>query len=155
MLYNNVINEILDKLCINIGKPDLVLDSVNEMELEHIYDLKLLGIKAIILDVDDTLRTNMGSIPAINREWINMINNNFKVIVLSNGKDYRIEKYFKSLGITYISLANKPLKKNFIVALDHLETKPSETLFIGNDIIADIYGAKRNDIKTAYVKKYK
>ena len=64
------------------------------------------------LDVDDTLRTDMQSIPEVNQQWLESIRGKVKIIILSNGIDRKIEEYFSQKGIDYICFAHKPFKKN-------------------------------------------
>ena len=94
----------------------------------------------------------MGEIPDVNKEWIDMIKEELKVIIVSNGVDKKIERYFELLGIDYIGFAHKPLKKNFRKACEKLDLEPEEILVIGDDTFSDIYGGRRNNMKTVQVK---
>lgn len=95
-------------------KPDMTLSKVNELDVQAIEKLKQqYGIEAIILDVDDTLRKEMKDIPKCNKEWIEGLKDKIKIMIVSNGVDKDIEKYFNKNGIDYIGFACKPLKKNF------------------------------------------
>ena len=79
-----------------IIKPDRTIDKVADLDEAYINAIKeQYGIKGVILDVDDTLRSNMNAIPPINQEWIDQLSKQLKIIVVSNGKDGRMEKYFK------------------------------------------------------------
>ena len=116
---------VAEKLCdlvhyalSKIIKPDMTLNKVNELDIQAIEKMKQqYGIEAIILDVDDTLRKEMKDIPKCNKEWIEGLKGKIKIMIVSNGVDRDIEKYFKENGIDYIGFACKPLKKNFIKAL--------------------------------------
>lgn len=95
-------------------KPDITLNKVNELDIQAIEKLKQqYGIEAIILDVDDTLRKEMKDIPKVNKEWIEGLKGKIKIMIVSNGVDKDIEKYFNENGIDYIGFACKLLKKNF------------------------------------------
>lgn len=135
-------------------KPDMTLNKVNELDVQAIEKLKQqYGIEAVILDVDDTLRKEMKEIPKCNKEWIESLKDKIKIIIVSNGVDQNIEKYFKENGIDYIGFACKPLKKNFLKACERMNVKPENVLTIGNSLFDDIYGGKRNKMKTALVKE--
>ena len=137
-----------------IIKPDLTLNKVNELDIQAIEKMKQqYGIEAIILDVDDTLRKEMKDIPKCNKEWIEGLKGKIKIMIVSNGVDKDIEKYFKENGIDYIGFACKPLKKNFLKACEKMNVKPENVLAIGNSLFDDIYGGKRNNMKTALVKE--
>ena len=134
-------------------KPDITVDKVTELDEEQIEKLKQkYGIEGIILDVDETLRKNMKNIPPANRQWIEKLKNQIKIIILSNGTDKKIEDYFSKNGIDYISFAHKPLKKNFLKACKEMDVKPDKVLVIGDSLLDDVYGGKRNNMKTALVK---
>ena len=45
------------------------------------------------------------------------------------------------------------VKKNFLKACEKMNVKPENVLAIGNSLFDDIYGGKRNKMKTALVKE--
>lgn len=137
-----------------IIKPDMTLNKVNELDIQAIEKMKQqYGIEAIILDVDDTLRKEMKDIPKCNKEWIEGLKGKIKIMIVSNGVDRDIEKYFKENGIDYIGFACKPLKKNFLKACEKMNVNPESVLMVGDSLFDDIYGGKRNNMKTALVKE--
>ena len=124
------------------------------LKREDIVSLKQkLGIEGVILDIDDTLRSGMNKIPKCNEQWLDMLKEELKVIVVSNGIDGNVEKFLEAKGIDYIGFAHKPMKKNFIKACDRLGITPEKTLVIGDSVWCDIFGGQRNNMKTAHVKK--
>lgn len=134
-------------------KPDITLEKVNQLDATVIDILKeRYGIAGIILDVDETLRKEMKDIPKCNKEWIESLKGKLKVIILSNGKDQQIEQYFRENGIDYIGFAHKPLKKNFLKACEKMDVSPDKVLVVGNDLLTDIYGGRRNNMKTVLIK---
>lgn len=136
-------------------KPDITVDSVGELDVDAIERLKQeYGIEAIILDVDDTIRKeNLSGIPKHNKEWIESLKGRIKIIILSNGVDKEIESYVKEQGIDYIGFALKPLKHNFRKACKQMDVAPDKVLVVGNSLFDDVYGGKRNKMKTALVKR--
>lgn len=135
-------------------KPDMTVDKVSDLDAQEIERIKQeYGIEAIILDVDETLRSDMQSIPKVNQEWIESLQGRVKMIILSNGIDKNIEQYFAARGIDYIGFAHKPFKKNFLKACEKLGVKPTDTLVVGDSLFDDVYGGKKNQMKTALVRK--
>lgn len=135
-------------------KPDITLEKVNELDSNAIDKLKQqYGIEGIILDVDKTLRKEMKDIPKCNQDWIESLRGKVKIIILSNGIDKKIEKYFQEKEIEYIGFAHKPLKKNFIKACKQMNVTTDKVLVIGDSLLDDIYGGKKNNMKTALVKE--
>lgn len=155
MIANKIyeaVNYVLSKKI----KPDIKLEDVTEIDLDKITELKeKYGIEGIILDVDDTLRKDMKSIPKCNEKWLDSIKEQLKVIVVSNGLDKNMDEFFKLKDIEYIGFAYKPFKKNFIKACEKMEIEPQNVLVVGDSLIDDIYGGRRNDMKTALVKTVK
>ena len=152
---------VAEKLCdlvhyalSKIIKPDMTLNKVNELDIQAIEKMKQqYGIEAIILDVDDTLRKEMKDIPKCNKEWIEGLKGKIKIMIVSNGVDRDIEKYFKENGIDYIGFACKPLKKNFLKACEKMNVNPESVLMVGDSLFDDIYGGKKNNMKTALIKE--
>ena len=148
------IYELVNYMLAKKIKPDIKLETVGALSKEDIRKLKdELGIQGVILDIDETVRKDMNKIPKCNEEWIDMLKDELKVIVVSNGIDKGIENFFILKGIDYIGFAHKPLKKNFIKACEMLGIAPEKILVIGDSLFSDIYGGKRNNMKTALVKK--
>lgn len=146
----DLIHYIMSKLI----KPDMTIEKVTQLSVEEIEKLKQrYGIEGIIIDVDETLRKEMREIPKCNKDWISDLNGKIKIVILSNGIDNKIEEYFKEEGIEYIDFAHKPLKKNFQKACKKMNVRPDKVLVIGDSLLDDIYGGKRNNMKTVLVKK--
>ena len=145
--------EMINYLLSKFIKPDITIKCVTQLNSEKIENLKTkYGIEGVILDVDDTLRKNMGNIPQCNREWIENLRGKLKIVILSNGVDKKIESYFKEIGIDYIGFAHKPLKKNFKKACEKMGVSTDKVLVIGDSVIDDIYGGKINGMRGALVK---
>ena len=145
----SLIHYVLAKLI----KPDITIDTVTELDEKQIKEIKRkYEIEGIILDVDETLRKNMNDIPKVNREWIEKLRGQLKVIILSNGKDKKVEDYFKAKGIDYIAFAHKPLKKNYLRACQLLNLPTYKVMVVGDSLFDDIHGGQRNDMVTALVK---
>lgn len=102
-LIADKIMDLLHYVLSKFIKPDITLENVNQLDSNAIDKLKQqYGIEGIILDVDETLRKEMKDIPKCNKEWIESLKDKLKVIIVSNGKDQKIEQYFKEIGIDYI-----------------------------------------------------
>ena len=115
--------------------PDIKIDKVTDLSREEIrYVKQRYNLEGVILDIDDTLRKDMKKIPKCNEEWLNMIKQELKVIVVSNGNDKKIEEFFREKDIDYIGFAHKPLKRNFIKACERLKIQPENVLVVGDSL---------------------
>ena len=150
-----IVNKILDLIDFTLSKfikADMNIKNVREITEEVILKLKNEEqIEGIIIDVDETLRKDMNSIPKCNREWLEMVAKHLKIIILSNGKDDKIEEFFLFFGINYIYLAHKPLKKNFLRACEKISVEPKKVVVVGDGIFQDIHGGNKNNMKTIQV----
>lgn len=152
-LIADKIMDLLHYVLSKFIKPDMILEKVNQLDQNAIDKLKQqYGIEGIILDVDETLRKEMKNIPKCNKEWIESLKGKLKVIIVSNGKDKKTEQYFREIGIDYIGFAHKPLKKNLLKACEKMNLSPNKVMIIGDSLFDDIYGGKRNNMKTALIK---
>ena len=137
-----------------VVKPDMTVDKVSDLDVQEIERIKQeYGIEAIILDVDETLRADMQSIPKVNQDWLESLNGRVKMIILSNGVDKSIEQYFADRGIDYIGFACKPFKRNFVKACQRLNVKPENVMVVGDSLFDDVHGGKKNQMKTVLVRK--
>lgn len=147
-IYNSINNQLK-----KVIKPTIKLKKVTDIDLYLVKKLKTEhGIGGIILDVDETLRKDMMQIPDCNKQWIEFMKQEFKVVILSNGYDGKIKKFANDRGIDYISFAKKPLSKGMKTACTKMGLEPENVLVIGDDIITDIYGGNRCGMLTAIVE---
>lgn len=151
---------IVDKICdltnymlSKIIKPDICVENVREINSKMIHTLKeQYGIEGVILDVDETIRKDLNKIPSCNKKWIESLKGELKIIIVTNGSDKDVEDFFRARDIDYIGFAHKPLKKNFMKACEKMNLPPDKVLVVGDRVFDDIYGGKRNNMRTALVK---
>jgi len=147
-IYNSINNQLK-----KVIKPNITLKKVADIDLYLIKKLKTeYGIGGIIVDVDETLRKDMMQIPDCNKQWIEFMKSEFKVIILSNGYDGKVKKFANDRGIDYMSFAKKPLSKGMKTACAKMGLEPENVLVIGDDIVTDIYGGNRCGMLTAIVE---
>lgn len=114
--------------------------------------LKSIGIKNIIFDVDNTL------IPyeeyTLDKKYNNKINElkkDFNIIIMSNSRSDRVLKIVKDLDVEAYYSSMKPLKKNYKKILN--KYNKDECVFIGDQFMTDILGAKRMKCKVILVDR--
>ncbi len=131
--------------------PDLYCQKVTDIQPEF---LKEKNIKALILDVDNTLLDfNLNIIDGLKQWYDNISKNNIKCMILSNSsKTKKVEKVANLLNISYINFAMKPLKKGFKLAQKQLDIPNENIAVIGDQIFTDVIGAKRSNMFSILVK---
>ncbi|MDE6092287.1 MAG: YqeG family HAD IIIA-type phosphatase [Ruminococcus sp.] len=114
--------------------------------------LKKLGIKGLILDVDNTLTTHDNPEPAENvPEWIDsMKKNNIKLIIVSNNHPPRVKPFADMLGIDFVCEGKKPLSKGFKEAVQKINLPKKNIAAVGDQIFTDVLGANLYGIKMLY-----
>lgn len=92
--------------------PDLYIENVLEID-ENIVKEK--GIKALLLDIDNTLvYYNKNILSGVEKWSKKMKDMGIKLCILSNSNNKeKVEKVAKMLEIPYIYFANKPFKSGF------------------------------------------
>lgn len=135
---------MLKKLC-----PKYQADSILALDVEV---LEQSGIKGIIFDLDNTLVEWKKD--TLTPEVIDLISRlkdkGFKLCILSNALEHRVEVVAQTLNIPYVSRAIKPRKSPFRKALEIMGTKPAETAIVGDQLFTDILGGNRMKLYTIW-----
>jgi HAD superfamily phosphatase (TIGR01668 family) len=121
-------------------------------------NLKQKGFKYIITDLDNTLISYDESLPTrqITVAFTKLKEMGFEIILLSNNHPPRIDKFVQNLGIKGIASARKPLKKGFKKAMKLMDgATKTNTLVIGDQLVTDIFGAKRMGLYAVLVDPLK
>ena len=128
--------------------PDEYLDSAYEIDYERLYEE---GYRGLIYDIDNTLVPH--GAPADERaialfERLRRIGFG----LLSNNQIDRVAPFADEIQAGYIENAHKPSVKNYRKAMELLGTDTGNTIFIGDQLFTDVYGAKRTGIRNILVK---
>ena len=128
-------------------KPDIKLHGITDITVEI---LNKYDIKALLLDVDNTMSTHHGTILTDGLlEWIAyMQQNGIKLIVVSNSKRWRVEPFAGRIGLPFVSLACKPLPNGYLRGAKALGEKRKNVAIVGDQIFTDILGGKAVGVKT-------
>ena len=124
----------------NFFRPTYFVDSVADISADFLIKN---DIKALILDVDDTITTHGSKkIDSKTEKWLEDLNiHKIKLILLSNNFKYRVSQIAEHIGVPYVYSGMKPLPNGFIKALDILHITKENTMVVGDQIFTDILGA--------------
>lgn len=130
--------------------PDAYLKKVEDINIEFLNKNK---IKALLLDVDNTLVDNTKRMSESVKKWAKELKGQgVKLYILSNTNDKeKIIKISKELGIKYYNFAMKPLKRGFKKAQKDLNEKNENIAIVGDQIFTDVIGGKRSKMYTILV----
>lgn len=130
--------------------PSKYVESTYGIPFERLYEK---GCRGIIFDIDNTLVPH--GAPADERavelfERLQRIG--FKCCLLSNNKQERVEMFKKDIAPVYsIHKAGKPSVKNYKRAMELMGTDETDTVFVGDQLFTDVWGAKNAGIYTILV----
>ena len=130
--------------------PDVYLDSAYDIDFETLYRE---GFRGVIFDIDNTLVPH--GAPADERSvalFERLRSIGFESVLLSNNKEPRVKMFNDKVHSRYIYKAGKPGKKGYLKAMELMKTEPDETIFVGDQLFTDVWGAKRAEILTFLVK---
>lgn len=116
-------------------------------------DLFQNGYRGLLFDIDNTLVEHGADADdrAI-RLMKDLKTIGFKICLISNNKEERVKRFNKIIQVCYLHNAHKPSPKNYYKAMKLIGTKSSNTVFIGDQLFTDVYGANLAGIKTYFVK---
>ena len=130
--------------------PDEYVDSSYGIDYQALYDR---GIRGLLFDIDNTLVPH--GKPETQRavELFRRLHGmGFETCLISNNQKPRVEPFAKALESRYLFDAHKPSRKNYLKAMEGMGTDRRTTVFIGDQLFTDVYGAKRSGIYSILVK---
>lgn len=113
-----------------------------------------LGIRALLLDVDNTLAIYHTDVPVDGvNDWIkNMKNEGISLHILSNAKPKRLTRFAENVGLPYFYMSLKPLPFKINKAIKKLGFEKSEVALVGDQLFTDIIGGNLAKIKTFWLE---
>ena len=131
--------------------PNEFVTSIFEVTPEK---LTALGIKGIITDLDNTLvEWDRADATEELVAWFDMMREaGIKIIIASNNNEQRVRAFAEPHGIPFIYRAKKPLGRAYYDAMVRLRLRRDEVAMMGDQLLTDVLGAKRQKIYTFLVK---
>ena len=130
--------------------PDAEVDSAYNIDYEGLYQA---GYRGIIFDIDNTLVPHGAPADARSIALMKRLSAiGYQVMMLSNNKEPRVKSFCDAVGTDYIYKANKPFIGNYQKAMQKMGTTSKTTLFVGDQLFTDVWGAKKAGMKTILVK---
>ena len=134
--------------------PDLILDTFDMLTVSF---LQQKGIKALILDVDNTLIPYEETKPRPGvLAWLAQLKEaGISVAFVSNNHAPRLSEFNAELGYPAYANSCKPFRKNMKKALLAMGVQASEAANVGDQIFTDVWSAKRLGLFAILVKPIK
>lgn len=130
--------------------PDEYVASTYVIPFEKLYEE---GYRGLIFDIDNTLV--MHGEPADERAkklFARLKEIGFDCCLVSNNQEPRVKMFNEEIQVHYIYDAHKPSIKNYEKAMEIMGTDKGNTIFIGDQLFTDVWGAKRTGIRNILVK---
>ena len=134
--------------------PDLYLDDIYQISPEA---LRERGIRAVLLDIDNTLVTydDPKPTPAV-LSWLAALKEHgIEAAFISNNHRERVECFNEELQLFATWDSRKPSGKCYRAAMAHLGTDERTTAVIGDQVFTDVWSAKRLGLYCILVKPIK
>ena len=110
------------------------------------------GYRGILFDIDNTLvHHGDDSNQRVDHLFRHIHHIGFQTLLLSNNSEDRILRFLRNIDSLYIHDANKPNPNGYQKALTMLELPAEKTLFVGDQLFTDIYGANQVGIPSILV----
>lgn len=131
----------------SIFRPTSIVERITDVTPSM---LREMGVKAVLLDVDNTLTSYQSHEPVEGAvEWTHqMSTEGFQLLIVSNNYQSRVEPFAAKFGIGFITFAMKPLPFGYIKAKRLLKMKASDCVIIGDQVFTDITGANMSGMKS-------
>ena len=130
--------------------PDEYVSSTYVIPFEKLYED---GYRGVIFDIDNTLVPHGAPADERARKLFRRLENiGFESCLISNNQEKRVKMFNQDIGTKYICNAHKPSVKNYIRAMEMMGTDRTNTIFVGDQLFTDVWGAKRAGIRNILVK---
>ena len=130
--------------------PEEYLASTYEIPFEKLYQE---GYRGVIFDIDNTLVPH--GAPADERSkalFARLKALGFECCLLSNNQRPRVDLFNRDVNVHAIYNAHKPSVQNYQRAMELMGTDLQNTLFVGDQLFTDVWGAKRTGIRNILVQ---
>lgn len=130
--------------------PKRIAKSSYDIDYEKLYQE---GYRGILFDIDNTLVAHgADATPQANELFARLKRIGFSTCLISNNSDERVRRFNKEIQTNYIHKANKPSTKSYYRATKLMGTRIDNTVFVGDQLFTDVYGANRVGMMTYLVK---
>ena len=130
--------------------PDLYIKSAYRIDFQKYY---ASGYRGIIFDIDNTLVPHGAPADGRSIELLQGLKRmGFAILLLSNNKEPRVQMFNQAVNVQYIFKAGKPGKKGYARAMEMMGTDRKSTLFVGDQLFTDVWGARNAGIFSILVQ---
>ncbi len=127
-------------------------------DAESIYDIDFAefrkkGYRAVLFDIDNTLVEH--GAPATQKVidfFAGLHEMGYETCLISNNKEPRVASFAGQVSSRYLYKAGKPSPDGYNKAMELCGTTKDNTLFVGDQLFTDVWGANRAGVYSILVK---
>lgn len=129
--------------------PSQWLDSTYNIPFEELYKK---GYRGVLFDIDNTLVPHGAPATEEAKAFFKHLHEiGYDYCMISNNQKERVESFCKEVKGKCVFNAHKPSTKGYELAMEYIGTTRETTIFVGDQLFTDIYGANRTGIKSILV----
>ena len=125
-------------------------DSTYEIDFQKLYDK---GYRGVLFDIDNTLVPHGAPADQRAKELFQKLREmGLQTCLISNNQEPRVKPFADAVGSPYIFDAHKPSRQNYRRAMEIMGTDVNTSVFVGDQLFTDVFGANRADMYSILVK---
>ena len=130
--------------------PEYYFETFDKADAEFLLGI---GVKGIVLDVDNTLEPYEHPLPGDEvKVWLQGLKEaGISAAIVSNNNGERINIFNKDLGLPAYYKAKKPFRKNVLRAMADMNTTKENTILMGDQVFTDVLAAHNAGIRAILV----
>ena len=130
--------------------PSILKDKITDITLR---DLELLGVRGLLLDVDNTLTAPKSQHlePEVEAWLSEMKSAGIELTIVSNALPRRVIPFANKLGLRCIAFSCKPSPIGFIRGARRIKLKRKQCAAVGDQTFTDILGSKLAGVRSIQV----
>ncbi len=135
---------------LHIFYPDEYLESTYRIPFDELYRK---GYRGVLFDIDNTLVPHDAPADDQAKKLFEELKSmGYESCLISNNKEPRVKSFSDDVGCHYVYKAGKPLPKGYRKGMELMGTDENHTVFVGDQIFTDVFGAKLAGIYSILVK---
>lgn len=133
-------------------EPDKYFSRISHIDLER--DLLSLGIKHVLLDIDNTILTrDTHEIPRDVGVWMGRARDaGIKLCLVSNNWHASVHELAAEIDLPIVGKSMKPLPHGFFLGMRKVGGKRADTVMVGDQMATDVLGAHLIGMKVYMVQ---
>lgn len=130
--------------------PDIYKKSIYYIDYDKLWKC---GVRCLLFDLDNTITPFYINKPTKRLKMLfdELKDKGFKIIIMSNAPKYKIEPFKNYLLVDRCAFSLKPKKDKYVKIMEKFKFNNNEIASIGDQLLTDVLGANRMDIKSILV----